>query len=209
MSKKCKKYLTKSDSSDSSTNSDTSHNSTISTNSTKSDSSDSSTNSTDKCCKLLYSIGAWADNSVLEIKFIPSCGNIISWSVVANTLTPSNPTNINHWNMQSPITQSQFPIFPLKICTGDKFIFIFSNNLNTPNAFACAANIDGNIYKTFNNNITTYFNKITLETTTGYNIVNPSYSPTTDLVTRNIIDTMNYISVIPNNTSIYTLIWVI
>ena len=36
---------------------------------------------------------------------------------------------------------------------------------------------------------------------------NLGYSPITDLFTRNIVDTVNYISVNPNNTSDYTLTW--
>jgi hypothetical protein len=52
-----------------------------------------------------------------------------------------------------------------------------------------------------------YPNKITLETITGFILVNPSYAPTTDILTRNIIDSINYISISPNITTIYTLIW--
>ena len=162
-----------------------------------------------KCCKLLYSIGSWADNRVTEITFVPLNGSSIKWTVATNTLDQSNPTNINHWSMQSPIVPLHFPIFPLKVCTGDKFIFTFNNDLNTPNAFACAANIDGLIYRTVNNTIVNYPNKIVLQPLSGFNIVNPSYSPVTDLSSRNIIDTINYISISPNNTSNYTLSWTI
>jgi len=158
------------------------------------------------CNKILYSIGVWADNRVIEIKFIPQFGNSISWTTAANTLSPSNPTNINHWNMQSPITLTQFPIFPLKLRCGDRIVFIFNNDINTPNAFACAANIDGNIYRTVNSTISSYSNKITLHPLTGYTIVDPSYNPITDLPTRNIIDTINYISVNPKSNN-YILVW--
>lgn len=161
----------------------------------------------DCCCKLLYSIGAWADNSVEEIKFIPKHGNQISWTVSANTLNPSNPSFTNHWNMQAPITSPQFPIFPLKVCRGDKFTFTFNNDINTPNAFACAANIDGILYKSSNNNI--YPIKIILQPDTGFTIVKPTYNPITDLPTRNIIDTINYISVSPNTMPTYTLTWIL
>jgi hypothetical protein len=163
------------------------------------------------CYKLVYSIGAWADNRVVEIKFMPVNGQSITWNTVNGTLNVSNPTNINHWNMQAPITQSQFPIFPLKVFCGDKFIFTFNNDGGTPNAFACAANIDGIIYRTANNTNPSYPHKIVLIPQTGYTIVNPTYSPTTDLVTRNIVDTINYISVNPNNsnTSNYVLSWTI
>jgi len=167
-------------------------------------------NNTNKCCKkMLYSIGAWADNAVTEINFIPKNGIPISW-IAPLTLTPSSPTNINHWNMQSPKTFPTFPIFPLEINAGDKFIFKYSNDSITPNAFACAANIDGVIYRTANNQNNTlpnYPNKITLETITGFILVNPSYMITTDIQTRNIIDSINYISISPNITTIYTLIW--
>ena len=160
-----------------------------------------------KCCKrMLYSIGAWADNRVTEINFVPKNGVPIIWTAPI-TLSPSNPSNINHWNMQSPITQSGFPIFPLRVKCGDKFVFTFNNDINSPNAFACAANIDGVIYRTVNNTNTLYPNKIILHPSTGFSIVNPSYVPTTDLPTRNIIDSINYISVSPNNTTNYTLTW--
>ena len=152
--------------------------------------------------KMLYSVSAWADNRVTEIEFLSKKGVQIKW-ISPITLTPSNPTNINHWNMQSPIVQPSFPIFPLKICTGDKLIFKFNNDIGTPNAFACVANIDGIIYKT-SNNTTTYPYKIILKPNTGYSIVNPSYTPTTDIITRNIIDSNNYISVSPNNLPNYT-----
>ncbi len=158
------------------------------------------------CKKMLYSIGAWADNRVTEIQFIPKNGNQINWTTPV-TLIPSSPTNINHWNMQSPITQLTFPIFPLQINCGDKLIFKFYNDISTPNAFACAANINGIIFRTANNTNNSYPNKINLEPTTGYNIVDPSYNPTTDLPTRNIIDTVNYISVSPNNINNYVLTW--
>jgi hypothetical protein len=163
----------------------------------------------DKCERLLYSVGAWADNRVTEIKFIPKGGIPISWTTINNTLNQSNPTNSNHWNMQSPITSSQFPILPLKINCGDKFLFTFNNDTGSPNAFACAANIDGIIYRTVNNTISSYPNKIVLTPDIGFNIINPLYNPTTDLATRNIVDTVNYISVSPNNTNDYTLIWYI
>ena len=76
--------------------------------------------------------------------------------------------------------------------------------------FACAANIDGVIYRTANNLAIpspNYPNKISLETVTGFILVNPSYMITTDILTRNIIDSTNYISISPNITTIYTLIW--
>jgi hypothetical protein len=158
------------------------------------------------CGKLLYSIGAWADNRVTKIKFIPQTGIQIDWTVPI-TLIPSSPTNINHWNMQSPITQTSFPIFPLKINCGDKLEFIFDNDLLTPNAFACAVNIDGIIYRTANSTNPFFPNKINLNAATGFSIIDPSYSPTTDIITRNIVDTINYISVTPNTVSSYTLTW--
>jgi hypothetical protein len=160
-----------------------------------------------KCKKILYSIGAWADNRVTEIKFMPKYGNNITWSTSNNTLGLSAPSNSNHWNMQSPITSSQFPIFPLKVCCGDKILFTFNNDNSTPNAFACAANINGIIYRTVNNTVITYPDKITLKPQTNFSIVNPSYAPTTDLPTRNIVDTVNYISVSPNFSGNNTLTW--
>ncbi len=160
------------------------------------------------CGKLLYSIGAWADNRVTKIKFIPHTGIPIVWTAPI-TLIPSSPTNINHWNMQSPITQSSFPIFPLKINCGDKLEFTFENDLLTPNAFACAVNIDGIIYRTANSTNPFYPNKINLNAATGFSITDPSYSPTTDIITRNIVDTINYISVIPNTVISYTLTWIL
>lgn len=164
-----------------------------------------------KCSKMMFSIGAWADNRVVEIKYVPLLGTPIIWNVANSTLNISNPTNSNHWNMQSPITQSQFPIFPLKISCGDKFIFIFNNDANSPNAFACAANIDGFIYRTVNNTVSVYPNKINLQASPGFTIINPTYSPTTDLITRNIVDTINYISISPNNLNSfnYTITWTI
>ena len=159
-----------------------------------------------KVCKLLYSIGAWADNRVVEIKFVPHHGSPITWNTVNNTLNPSSPTNINHWNIQSPIISLQFPVFPLRVCNGDKFLFTFNNDASTPNAFACAANIDGNLYKTVNSTVHTSY-KIVLHPPISYSIVDPSYSPTTDLATRNIIDTENYISINSSNGGDYTLIW--
>ena len=162
-----------------------------------------------KCSKLLYSIGSWADNRVVEIIFSPKNGIPISWKTSTGTLTQSNPTNSNHWNMQSPITPLQFPIFPLKVYCGDKISFTFNNDNNSLNAFACAVNMDGIIYRTVNNTISSYPNKITLQPSSGFTIVNPSYSPTTDLITRNIVDTVNYISVSPNNVANYTVTWTI
>lgn len=156
--------------------------------------------------KMLYSIAAWADNRVTEISFLPKNGVPISWTVPV-TLSPSNPTNINHWNMQAPIIPSGFPIFPLRIKCGDKIKFTFNNDIASPNAFACAANIDGIIYRTANYTNNSYPNKITLQPSGGFSIVNPSYTPTTDIATRNIIDSINYISVSPNNTTNYTLTW--
>lgn len=158
------------------------------------------------CKKKLYSIGAWADNRVTEITYIPKNGLPISWTTAAGTLNISSPTNINHWNMQAPITSTQFPIFPIKIYCGDKIVFKFNNDISTPNAFACAVNIDGLIYRTYNSAQISSPNKINLKTTSGFTIVNPSYLPTTDLITRNIVDTKNYISVSPNNVTDYTLI---
>jgi hypothetical protein len=159
------------------------------------------------CKKLLYSIGTWADNRVTEIKFIPKYGNSISWKTSDNTLGQSSPSNINHWNMQSPITSSQFSIFPLKVYCGDKILFTFNNDASTPNVFACAVNLNGIIYRTVNNTVTSYPNKITLKPQSNMTIVNPSYNPTTDLPTRNIVDTINYISVNPNFTGDRTLTW--
>ena len=46
-----------------------------------------------KCKKILYSIGAWADNRVTEIKFMPKYGNPITWSTSNNTLGLSAPSN--------------------------------------------------------------------------------------------------------------------
>jgi hypothetical protein len=160
------------------------------------------------CGKTLYSIGAWADNRVTQIEFIPQTSTSIVWTAPF-TLMPSSPTNINHWNMQSPITQPSFPIFPLNINCGDKLVFTFNNDLSTPNAFACAVNIDGIIYRTANSTNAFYPNKINLDAGPGFSIIDPSYSPTTDLITRNIVDTLNYISVSPNNVSSYTLTWIL
>jgi hypothetical protein len=160
-----------------------------------------------KCCgRTLYSIGAWSDNRVTKIEFIPQTGISIVWTSPI-TLIPSSPTNINHWNMQSPITQPSFPIFPLKINCGDKLNFTFENDLLTPNAFACAVNIDGIIYRTANSTNAFYPNKINFVVGSGFSIIDPSYSPTTDIITRNIVDTINYISVSPNTVSSYTLTW--
>jgi hypothetical protein len=163
-----------------------------------------------KCCcgKLLYSIGAWADNRVTKIKFIPQTGIPIIWTAPI-TLIQSSPTNINHWNMQSPITQLPFLIFPLKINCGDKLEFTFENDLLTPNAFACAVNIDGIIYRTANSTNSFYPNKINLDAVAGFSIIDPLYSPTTDIITRNIVDTINYIAVSPNTVSSYTLTWIL
>jgi len=189
-------------SSDSSSSSSSSETKSVKSNNTNCDKK--------KCCcgKLLYSIGAWADNRVTKIKFIPHSGIPIIWTTPI-TLIPSSPTNINHWNMQSPITQPSFPIFPLKIKCGDKLKFTFENDLLSPNAFACAVNIDGIIYRTANSTNPYYPNKINLNTVTGFSIIDPSYSPTTDIITRNIVDTINYISVSPNTVSSYTLTWIL
>jgi len=155
-----------------------------------------------KCKKILYSIGAWADNRVTAIQFIPVKGNPISWTTPI-TLVPSNPTNSNHWNMQSPITP--FGIFPLKVNCGDKIVFKFDNDIESPNAFACAANINGILYRSASNNV--YPDKIILQPDSGFVVVSPTYNPTTDLATRNIVDTPNYISVSPNTMNSYTLTW--
>ena len=157
----------------------------------------------EKSCKLLYSIGAWADNNLVEIKFVPKIGHPISWNVTNNTLNPSSHTHV----MQSPITSLQFPIFPLSICSGDKFIFLFNNDISLPNAFACAANIDGILYKTANSTVSLTPYNIVLHPTIGHIIIDPSYSPITDLSTRNIVNATNYISISPNNISDYTLTW--
>ena len=139
--------------------------------------------------------------------FIPKYGTPISWSVSPNTLNPSNPSFSNHWNMQSPITSSQFSIFPLRVCRGDKFIFKFNNDIGTPNAFACAANINGILYKSSSSNI--YPFKIILQPDPGFSIVNPTYNPITDLPTQNIINSINYISISPNTMTNYTLTWIL
>ena len=47
----------------------------------------------------MFSIGAWADNRVVEIKYVPLLGTPIIWNVANSTLNISNPTNSNHWNM--------------------------------------------------------------------------------------------------------------
>ena len=138
--------------------------------------------------KMLYSIVALANNKVIEIQFVPKNGI---------------PININHLNIQTPINQqSSFSIFPLQINNGDKLIFQFDNDLSIPNSFACIANINGIIHRTFNNNYSSP-DKIILKTTNGYNIVNPSIN----VPTLNLIDSINYISISPNNVSNHTLIW--
>jgi hypothetical protein len=201
-----------SDSSDSdSSDSDSSSDSLSSSSSSETKSVKSHNSCCDKKCfcgKLLYSIGSWADNRVTKIKFIPQAGIPIVWTAPI-TLIQSSPTNTNHWNMQSPITQASFPIFPLKINCGDKLEFTFDNDLLTPNAFACSVNIDGIIYRTSNSTNAFYLNKINLNAVAGFSIIDPLYSPTTDIITRNIVDTINYISVSPNTVSSYTLTWIL
>jgi len=157
------------------------------------------------CKKMLFSIGAWADNRVTDIQFIPLNGNPITWTAPI-TLVPSNPSNSNHWNVQSPITNS-FEIFPLRVYCGDKIVFKFNNDADSPNSFACAANINGIIYRTSASNA--YADRIILQPDLGFTIVPPSYTPTTDLATRNIIDSINYIAVSPNNANSYTLTWIL
>jgi len=167
-------------------------------------------NNCKKCSKrMLYGIGTWANNEVIEITFHPKNGIPISWTA-PDTLIPTNPTNTDNLIMQTPIILPSFSIFPLEINCGDKFIFKFRNKTDTQNAFACAANIDGIIHRTANNKnntLSNYPNKINLETLNYFILVNPSYTPTTDILTRNIIDSSNYISISPNINTTYTLIW--
>jgi hypothetical protein len=100
--------------------------------------------------------------------------------------------------MQVPIAEQGFSIFPLRLYCGDKFVFKFNKNV-----FACAANINGIIYRTANTTLS-YPHKIILDPGEGRTIINYS-GP---IVECNIIDGLNYISVTPEETN-YTLTWVI
>lgn len=170
----------------------------------------------EKCCKLLYSLGAWADDAVTKIVFIPKCGTQIVWSIADGSLTPATigplpPPDLN-WVMQTPLPG---PLFPLKICKCDRFEITYTNLADgkdglTPNALAVAANVDGVTLKTFKPSLGAQPNQLILTAKTlGSSIVNPSYGPVTDIATRNIVDTPNYVAISPNIIGDITVVWTI
>jgi hypothetical protein len=72
-----------------------------------------------KCCKLLFSIEAWADDIVKSITFIPKCnGSQIVWTTADGSLTSGGLTEGGGIIGQMPIAS---PLFPLKVCPGDRF----------------------------------------------------------------------------------------
>jgi hypothetical protein len=161
-------------------------------------------------CGMLYLVGAWADDYVISIRLLPKNGIPIEWSVANGTLNISNPTN-GRWNMQAPVFQQQFqfPMFPLKVCCGDKIEFVYGN-YNSPapthNAIAAMANIDGTIYRTFNSTTVCPKNRIVLRPECGRSIVDPEYQPNVDVPT--FVGTENFIAVTPNDSS-FILTWTI
>ena len=156
---------------------------------------------------MLNGIGAWGDDAVTAITYIPVCGASMTWSVANTSLTPSAPTNVNNWNEQTPV--STLP-FPMKIRTGDRFEFTYNNVVSTNNAFACAANIDGKLYRTFRPSLGHQEHQIYVcPKTIGSTIIDPLYSPVTDIATRNIVDTPNYVAVSPNVAGDITVVWTV
>lgn len=163
-----------------------------------------------RCCRnyMLYGLGAWADNRVVSITYIPVCGTSIVWSVANNSLTPSAPTNTNNWNEQTMVSAL---FFPMKIRTGDRFEFVYHNDADAFNAIACAANIDGNLHKTWKPSVGHQPYEIYLAAkTVGSVVIDPLYSPVTDIATRNIVDTPNYVAVSPNvSGGDITVVWTV
>lgn len=180
-----------------------------------------------KKCGLLYLIGGWVGTfsnalpgqnyGLYEIRFVPKHGQPISWNITNGTLNIPNPGTkgidvnnpANKLNMQAPTAgqQFQFPLFPLKVCDGDKFEFYINNDGVVPNAVAVSANIDGTIYRTFNSDQACgAVNKIVLKAECGNTIINPSYTPVADVVTYVISE--NFVAVNPNFTTT-KLTWIV
>ncbi|AYV75439.1 MAG: hypothetical protein Terrestrivirus1_313 [Terrestrivirus sp.] len=163
-------------------------------------------------------------NFLQGINFIPQKGSQISWLTqsIQNINTglpgiinipapgqfsiPSQTIQGNHWNMQAPTfsQQFQFPVFPLRVSDGDKFQFIIQGVVD---AIAVAINVDGIIYRTFNNqNQNLNANKITLVPNSG-TIVSPTYSPVPDIVT--FVNTPNFVAVGGTLTPTTILTWTV
>lgn len=147
---------------------------------------------------------------VTSIRLVPKNGTPIVWSVANGTLNISNPTG-NHWNMRVSVFQHkfQFPMFPLKVCCGDKIEFTdgnYNSPSTSPNAFAAMANIDGTIFRTFNSTVTCPKNRIVLRPSCGQSIVDPVHQPDADVPT--FVGTENFIAVTPNDST-FVLTWTI
>jgi hypothetical protein len=163
-------------------------------------------------------------NFLQGINFIPQKGSQISWLTQSiqniniglpgiinipapgQLSIPSQTIQGNHWNMQAPTfsQQFQFPVFPLRVFDGDKFEFIIQGAVN---AIAVAINIDGIIYRTFNNqNLNLNANKITLVPNSG-TVVSPTYNPVPDIVT--FVNTPNFVAVTGTLTPTTILTWTV
>lgn len=153
-----------------------------------------------KKCGLIYLIGTWFDNqngTLVGINYVPKNKQQISWTVqsgIINIPNPQSPTN--GWNMQGPQNQQQFqfPIFPLKVCDGDKIEFIVDGAVN---AIAVAINVDGVVYRTFNSTKKCANDRIVLKPECG-SVVDPNYEPVADIET--FAKTENFVSIKTNNT---------
>jgi hypothetical protein len=156
---------------------------------------------------ILNGISAWADNRVTKIEYIPLVGSPIIWSTVMSSLTPSAPTLLNNWNEQKPATGL---FVPFALYKGDKFEFTYYNNINSSNAIACVAHVYAKLYKTYRPALGPQHHQMTLTPKrAGSVIVDPMYLPITDAASRNIADTLNYISVAPNVFGELTVIWTV
>jgi hypothetical protein len=171
--------------------------------------------SEDRCCKLLYSIAAWADDMVTSITFIPKCRDErIVWTTIDGSLTSGGLFNGSVIVGQIPIAS---PLFPLKVCYGDKFEITYINNLGnrlpimlTPNAIAVAANLDGVTLKSFKPSLTPQPDQLILTAKDlGDTIVDPSGTPipVTESSTNNVVNTPNYVAVSPNRAGLITVVW--
>ena len=168
-----------------------------------------------QCCKLLYAISAWADDTVTQITFIPKVGAQITWQTLDGTLVsdPNTDANATTFVQQRPATS---PLFPLKVCQGDRFEITYNNlavvdsnpAVASANAIAVAANLEGVLLKTFKPSLTPQPNQLLLTAKTlGSSIVDPTGSPVTEPSTANVVNTPNYVAVSPNVIGPITVVW--
>jgi hypothetical protein len=182
-----------------------------------------------KCCKLLYSIAAWADATLTNITYYPRYnGDPLVWSTRDGSLTSGGLFNGTQIKGQMPIRSV---LFPLKICEGDRFEFTYANSIVedpnppvAPNAIiieyftsiAVAANLGNDVIKSFKPSLTPQSNQLILTAKSIDNkIIDPNGTPPpmTESSTANVVNTPNYVTVSSNiaiNNNIicfFTVVW--